>query len=208
MKLEHIKSEAVLAELIGTFGLTMAVLVALTTSLGIFPGVIAAATLGLFVLLIGSVSGSHINPAVTIAQYSVGKIDISNAIAYVIAQLSGGLLALVVLSLFNDGVIFELGGEETWSAFFGEALGAAVFGFAIASSIYNKLDGLASAFAVGGGLFIGIIIASIASNGLLNPAVAIGVGSSTWPYILGPIVGLVVGMQLQKLAVPHKKKSK
>ncbi len=209
MKLSDFNSEAILAELIGTFGLTFAVLMGLTSSsLGLETGVIAAMTLGVFVLVIGPVSGSHINPAVTISQYTVGKINLANSLGYIFAQLSGALLALVTLSLFNNGNIFELGAADSIGIFWAEALGTFIFGFAIAATIYNKLDPVASALAVGGGLFVGILFASVTSTGLLNPAVALGVGSLTWPYVVGPIVGGVAGMNTYRLLLKSPKKKR
>lgn len=207
MKLKDIKSEAVLAEFIGTFGLTFLVLIALTTPLlGIPTGMVAALTLGLFVLVIGSISGCHINPAITLAQYSLKKVSAFTSLSYIIAQLSGALLALVVFGLFNNNEIFELGATETWDVFWAEVLGAGIFGFAVAAAVINKLEPAAASLTVGGGLLIGGIAASIASNAVLNPAVAVGIGSFTWPYIVGPIVGAVIGMQAYKMLVPAKTK--
>jgi len=207
MKLKDIKSEAVLAEFIGTFGLTFAVLVTLTTPVfGLSTGVVAALTVGLFVLAIGGISGCHINPAITLGQYALSKINAFSALAYIISQLSGALLALVVFGMFNDNQIFELGGTQTWSAFWAEVLGTAIFGFAVAAAILNKLEPAAASLVVGGGLLIGGVAASVASNAVINPAVAIGIGSSTWPYIAGPIVGGVIGSLTYKLLMPAKAK--
>jgi len=49
------------------------------------------------------------------------------------------------------------------------------------------------------GLFGGILVASLAGNGLLNPAVAIAVNSVSWAYIVGPIVGLLLGANIYNL---------
>lgn len=205
MQLNHIKGEAVLAEFIGTFGLTFALLVALSsTALGLEAGLVAAITLGLFVLIIGPISGCHINPAITAAVLSIGKIKPVTAAAYFIAQFSGALLALTVYGVFNNNELFELGGTTEWSVFWAEVLGAAMFGFAVASAIYNDAKSVAASLTVGGGLLIGIVFASVASNGILNPAVAIGVGSYTWPYLAGPVVGSIIGMQIYKILLTPK----
>ena len=42
------------------------------------------------------------------------------------------------------------------------------------------------------------------SNGILNPAVALALGSFNWIYLVGPIVGAVVGMWLFKLLSMEK----
>jgi hypothetical protein len=43
-------------------------------------------------------------------------------------------------------------------------------------------------------LFIGASIASLASSGVLNPAVAFGLQSFTYEYVFGPLAGAVVGV--------------
>jgi aquaporin Z len=52
------------------------------------------AALGLVILLTTNISGGHINPAVTIAMASLGKIGTNDIIPYVVAQVFGGLVAL------------------------------------------------------------------------------------------------------------------
>lgn len=52
------------------------------------------AALALVILLAGSVSGGHVNPAVSIVMASAGKISTSELIPYCLAQILGGLVAL------------------------------------------------------------------------------------------------------------------
>jgi glycerol uptake facilitator-like aquaporin len=52
---------------------------------------------------------------------------------------------------------------------------------------------------IGGSLAIGATIAAgLGSNAILNPAIAFGIGSFGIAYIIGPIVGAVLGMWLFK----------
>ena len=53
-----------------------------------------AAALALVIVLTGDVSGGHINPAVTIAMASAGKISTTEILPYCMAQVFGGLVAL------------------------------------------------------------------------------------------------------------------
>jgi glycerol uptake facilitator-like aquaporin len=84
-----------------------------------------------------------------------------------------------------------------------EALGTLVFVFGWAAAAAHKYEGLLLGATVGASLALGILVAAIASNGLINPALAIGIhswnvfGSSGWGnYVLGPVVGGIVGVNL------------
>jgi glycerol uptake facilitator-like aquaporin len=52
------------------------------------------AALALIILVTSSISGGHINPAVSIAMTAAGKLPTSDLIPYVVAQAAGGLVAL------------------------------------------------------------------------------------------------------------------
>ena len=52
------------------------------------------AALALVVLLTAKLSGGHINPAVTIAMASLGKIDTAEVVPYVLAQVFGAFVAV------------------------------------------------------------------------------------------------------------------
>ena len=77
---------AVLVEFLGTF-IFLSVIVATGNWLAI------AATLAGLILLGGSISGGHFNPAVTIMMLYNRSIALDTAAAYVVAQVVGGILA-------------------------------------------------------------------------------------------------------------------
>jgi aquaporin Z len=54
------------------------------------------AALALVILMTSSISGGHINPAVSIVMASAGKINIDDLVPYVLAQVFGGLTALQI----------------------------------------------------------------------------------------------------------------
>ena len=62
-----------------------------------------------------------------------------------------------------------------------------------------------SGVVVGASLLMGIMFASIAANGILNPAVALGIGSFSLSYVLGPIVGSLIGFNLYHYMFGKKK---
>jgi glycerol uptake facilitator-like aquaporin len=74
------------------FGTTLFVYVILATGNALAIG----ATLALLILLMGSVSGGHVNPAVSIVMAAAGKLPTTDLVPYCIAQILGGLVALEI----------------------------------------------------------------------------------------------------------------
>ena len=52
------------------------------------------AALALAILITSSISGGHINPAVSIVMASAGKLSVNDLLPYCLAQIFGGLVAL------------------------------------------------------------------------------------------------------------------
>lgn len=204
--LSKIKSGPAIAECIGTFTLAFAVLASLY---GVAPliatPVVAGLTLAIIVLVVGPISGAHVNPAITIGLYSLRKIDSQNAIAYIVAQIAGALLAMVAMSLFQEGVLVaQVDAVADYPTLLAEFLGTALFGYGVAAAVHQKLKGIEAAATVGGSLLLGTLFAAIASNGVLNPAVATTISSLNWAYALGPVVGSIVGMNIYALSYGKK----
>jgi glycerol uptake facilitator-like aquaporin len=83
-----------------------------------------------------------------------------------------------------------------WRIVLAEIIGTFLFTFGIAAAIYNKYEGGRQAAAIGASLFVGILAASFAANGVLNPAVAVGLNSWSVSYAVAPLVGSILGMNL------------
>ncbi len=124
------------AELLGTFTLTLMVFLSLTSGFLIPTPVVAGLVVGLFVYTIGPISGTHLNPAVTIALFSIRKISLTDAICYIVAQLAGALLALLASSQHGPGFMPAVLAANTPSVGLAEAMGAFVLVFGIASVVY------------------------------------------------------------------------
>lgn len=202
------KTAELVAEFIATFTLVSVILGISTRST--FPFFIAAGaglTLGLMVILLGSVSGAHANPAITLGLWSKQLIKTNKAVAYVAAQVLGGAVALASYQFLVNSTLNRPGANFDWRVFAAEALGAGIFGFGVAATINQKLKGGVQGAAVGISLMLGILMASVASEGLLNPAVAVGVDSVGWDYIVGPLVGALIGVQLYGAIFETKKKN-
>ena len=59
------------------------------------------ASLALVLLLIGNITGGHVNPAVTIALASAGKLPTSEVFPYILVQVFGGLIALEIYKRYK-----------------------------------------------------------------------------------------------------------
>lgn len=195
------KIAALVAEFFGTAVLTLTILsVTARTSFPFFAAISAGLVAGLMVLIIGKASGAHINPAVTLGLWSQRKIQTSQALVYIGAQLLGGMVA------WRLGE-YLLGQPTEHIAQWGldmpvlvaEVIGAFIFGFGVAAAVSGAYEGGKLATVIGGSLAMGILVASLASNGIINPAVALGIDSMSWAYGVGPVLGAVLGMSTHTL---------
>jgi aquaporin Z len=188
------------AEFLGTGTLAVAVYSMMArTNFPLFSGVAAGLVLALMVFAIGSFSGAHINPAVTFGLWTVRKINTLQAVTYIVAQFLGALAAWALLKYFLGTALESTAGKFVWKAFIAEAVGAAVFTFGLVAAVYQKYVGGQLAFTMGVSLTIGILVASMAANGIVNPAVAVGVQSWNWAYATAPFAGALVGSNLYAL---------
>lgn len=186
-----------IGEALGTFTLSLVVGLSLAEVFVVPTPVLAGLTLGLFVYSIGHLSGTHINPAVTIGAWSIGKISSKDAGSYIVAQVIGAILAMLVLRGMD--MMPEVVLDGALAIGIAELVGAVIFTFGIASVVFGRAPSQMSGVVVGGSLLLGIAIAaSMGANGVLNPAVALAIGSFNVMYLIGPIVGSVIGMQLYK----------
>lgn len=207
---------AFIAEFIGAFILASAAV--LTRGEPLYVGF----TLIAVVLIVGTLSGSHVNPLVTVGAWATRKITGKRALGYVAAQILGALLAFVVVSAFfnaapqvsQEAAMMGQQATEMFKAnpipagkefyvFFAEMLGAAIFALAVSSAIREKRNRAAQALTVGLGFFVSLMIAgltvsAVSGSVVLNPAVAFTVQAVSFTSldlwaILSYIVAPIIG---------------
>lgn len=110
--------QAVAAEALGSFLLFATVVGSGIMAERLAGGNVAIALLGntlatgaiLFVLItmLGPVSGAHFNPAVTLIMRLRGEVETSVAVAYVLAQLMGGIVGVWTAHLMFDETILQV----------------------------------------------------------------------------------------------------
>jgi glycerol uptake facilitator-like aquaporin len=186
-----------IAEFVGTFVLTLVVILGVAGKLPVITPVAAGITVVIAVYFFGAISGTNINPAVTIGLLTDRKIGPLQAAGYIVGQFLGAGLALAVaryLIDFHSTLVVINSGR----VFVAEALGTFFLVFAITMIIHHHDGWTISGGLIGLSLVIGAIIAGSVSNGMLNPAVAFAAGSFSWVYVLGPICGSIVGVHAAK----------
>ncbi len=193
---------AYVAEFLGTGVLTLLILSVQRSTIGVPFFVAIAAGLAVVVMsfAVARVSGGHFNPGLTIGMWTARKLSSVNTILYIAAQLLGALAAYYLYTYFVNNKLQAVGGHYSGRILTAEIVGTAIFTFGWAAAMYQRYTAAVAASVAGLSLTLGIIAASSASLGLLNPAVALGVKAWVWgTYVLGPVVGGVIGVNLYNL---------
>jgi len=208
-----------LSELLGTYMLVLigpGTVAAVSLAQGITTfealliiGFAFGATVALVILLLGRISGAHINPAITLAHTIAGKTSLEMFLPYISFQLLGGLLgAFTVKLIFSQfGSSVDLGATKL-ATDVSPSVGAlletagtfvlAMSGF-VASLRVHKKPGEAAL--IGSTLFVIILALGRLTNASLNPvrslgpALASGYLTNLYVYLIGPFVGgLIAGL--------------
>ena len=216
-------TKKLIAEALGTlilvlFGCGSAVIAGATigfTGISLAFGLaIVAAAYGL-----GSISGAHLNPAVSLGMVAAGRMSVGDFVGYAVAQVIGAVLGAGILYLIASGKADYtiagngLGQNGYGAGYLGEySLTAALVFEAVMTFIFVTVILGATATGAPGamaGLAIGLTLAAIHLVGInvtgvsVNPARSIGpavfVGGKAiadlWVFIVAPLAGgLVAGL--------------
>ena len=198
-----------LAELLGTFVLvtlgSMAILNAggsvLMIAFGFGLALLAA------IYMFGDRSGAHFNPAVTLAMLLRGSISGSDLVGYIVAQVAGAVLAagLVFYAAGNAvrDTVTAVSGIDPVQAFIIEAILTAVFVIVILRTTSGEGSAVAPV-AIALALLVVHLAAVPLTGASVNPARSLGPAiiaadyGDVWVYILGPAVGAVIGVYVDK----------
>jgi aquaporin Z len=222
LEVQHLKKY--FAEFIGTFTLVL---------FGCGTAVVAGKSVGMlgiafafgFALIamaygIGPISGCHINPAVSLAVFTAGRMNAGDLLGYIVGQVLGGIAGAGVLSVIANGLLSGYSttagglGQNGWGANYlgGYGISAAmVFEFVATLLFVIVILGSTQKSAPShmAGLAIGITLAAIHIFGIsitgvsVNPARSLGpallVGgqalAQVWLFLLVPsLAGVVAGV--------------
>jgi glycerol uptake facilitator len=180
-------------------------------------GLVHAFVLFGLIFSLGTVSGGHFNPAVTAAAALLRRIEPIDAIVYILAQLSGGVLG----ALLTKGILSDEGragdyGAAKVSALLGgnfqgalvEMIGTFVLVLVVLAVAMNvKAPSDWGPLTVGATLGMIVMVLGPLTGGSFNPARWFGpalVGNAfngTWPYIVGPLAGAIVAAGIFKIVI-------
>ena len=209
---------AILAEALGSFLLFATVIGSGIMGERLAGGNVAIALLGntiatgaiLFVLItmFGPVSGAHFNPAVTLIMRLRGEISSRVAMAFVAAQLGGGILGVWVAHLMFDLPILELSTKVRAGP--GQLTGEAIATFGLILTILGTVRMRPTAVPASVALYISAAYWFTSSTSFANPAITIarslsdsfaGIAPAYVPgfiaaQLVGAIAALFVGSAL------------
>ena len=205
------------AELIGTFALVL---------IGCGSAVIAGRYIGflgisfafgltvlVMVYAIGNISGCHINPAITVAMLAAGKMKSKDAMAYIIVQCIGAIIAAGVILIIASGqadyflAINGLGqngygtlspeGYSLVACFIAEVVLTGFFLFVIFGSTSKDAPKGFAGLSIGFSLVLIHLVGIPITGTSVNPARSLGpalfVGGETlsqlWLFWVAPIIG-------------------
>ncbi len=192
------KVAMVAAEFIGVMFMTSALLAVGKSGVGysyFLSSGVALAFLG-SALWLSRVSGAHFNPAVTLGLWSTRKISTLKGVSYISAQLLGGYAAMELFKYLTKAALPVTPQVFSWNILVAEAIAGGVIALGVAAAVYQKYEGFQAAVTISLAIFVGAMIASLGSNGIGNPAIALGVRTWSWAYVAGPLVGGIVGTNL------------
>ncbi len=187
-----------IAEVLGTCIFTL-VLILATAANPWVATIFAVFTLMFLAYGLGHVSGAYVNPALVIGAMFVNKISPLKALYFIIAEVAGAALAVLVIKYAGIATPAGMESAFSWQLFSAELLGTALFAYGVATVAFGRTHRAATGFVVGISLFAGIIISSLFLNGTtvsasLNPAISFGLKALNLASILGPILGAIIGM--------------
>jgi MIP family channel proteins len=167
-----------------------------------------------FAFAYGSISGGHMNPAVTIGVLAAGAIRLGDALGYIVAQLVGGIAgALLLLAILGGSASNGLGMPQlaqglvlgattvTITPAAGFVIEAVLAFFLVTAVLSTAIAGRAgnlAPLAIGMTLTLNIIMGGALTGAAFNPARALGpmvaTGNFTdaWLYMTAPVVGAVI----------------
>ena len=166
----------------------------------LFPHAVAVGlALAAIIVMLAPISGAHLNPAVTLAAVLLGHLPRARAACYVVAQVVGGAIGVMIANLTFGlpAVALSVNGRDGMPLIASEAVVTAVLVLLIFLMV--RAGRSSGAIAVSVGAFIAAALLFTSSTAFANPAVTLarmlsdtftGIAPGSAPGFLG---GQLVG---------------
>ena len=158
------------------------------------------------ILFMGTVSGAHLNPGVSIAFAARGDFPWKRVPAYIVAQLLGAILATLLLWALigkqgSAGLTLPGHGISTTTALLWEmVLTTGLVSVILGTASGAQQIGPMAALGVGGYIALAGLWGSPVSGASMNsarslgPALVLGDWTSWWAYLVGPVAGALIAV--------------
>ena len=192
------------AELLGTFTLVFVGSLSLLAALATDSPLVLVVAFGFGLALLaglyafGEISGGHFNPAVSLAMFLSGRLEVPTMIGYWISQFLGAILAsLAILAAFSQDDVASTvtAATNSWDAFWLELLLTTIFVLVILQSSRSQRVFGTALIAIPLTL-VAIHLAAIPTSGSsvnpvrsLGPAIVGNEWGDLWIYLTAPLLG-------------------
>jgi aquaporin Z len=158
------------------------------------------------ILFMGTVSGAHLNPGVSVAFAARGDFPWKRVPAYIVAQFLGAILATLLLWALigkqgSAGLTLPGSGISTTTAMWWEiVLTTGLVSVILGTASGAQQIGPLAALGVGAYIALAGLWGSPVSGASMNPARSLGPAlvkgdwTSWWAYLVGPVAGGVVAV--------------
>lgn len=195
-------------EFIGTFALLFVVVGATASKMDGLGVVLAnGIVIAAMIAALGSASGAHFNPSVTLGLFLTGRISLRDLLAYWTAQLLGATAAvgLLILALGREALSDVAYGVPRLAAGVSPFAGLLVEGvltfflvLVIVTTAVHLKNPMAATY-IGLAVVLGVLSGGNITGAAMNPARAFGSAvwgggfSHGWVYWVGPLLGGILG---------------
>jgi MIP family channel proteins len=196
-----------IAEFIGTFALILIGAGSIAVGAGLTGIALAhGLTIAIMALALGPISGGHFNPAVSFALFLMRKINTNDLLAYWGAQLTGALVASLLLTLAAGSKMIAVKHgipalDPSVNVFGGLLLEfiTTFFLMLTITTVAVRQNHMMAGLFIGLTITIDILLAGPLTGAAMNPARWFGPAivsmnfSNFWIYWIGPMAGAAAG---------------
>lgn len=157
----------------------------------------------------GSVSGAHLNPAVTLGFFAAKRFDKKELLPYITSQITGAFSATLILKLLfpeNQSLGATIpSGNSAQSFVFEFILNYFLMLIILYVALGSKEVGVIAGIAIGATILLEAMYAGPISGASMNPARSLAPGiisgkiETLWIYLIAPPLGAIAGSLTWKL---------